>query len=365
MASNKNQHFVPRCYLRSFAVIGADAAINLYNIDRQKFIQGAPLKHQCSGDYFYGRDAELEKGIQAVEIAYADVLRNISNPGYILSNDHRSVLRYFWLLQHLRTEAASKRSVEMNESMMRTSGISDQHPDYRLEIREAVQIAMRAFAQSMYIVDDLKICLIKNRTGVAFITSDDPAVLTNRWHLQTDRTRGRSFGPVAAGTLLFLPLTARVLCLGYDGDVYSVPNQQGWADIRRDQDAEAFNEHQFLNCRANIFLQDPADSVRVHEAFLGALCRRPGIRHRTHYAILDGADATHKRYKVVDPATASEHEEAIIHMQVVHAHPASWPSIITWRPKGVIYTNDTGVGHVREAMTYRGDRRPFRKEFAR
>lgn len=121
---------MPRCYLRPFAIIGSDAAINLYNIDRKKFIQGAPLKHQCSGDYFYGRDEALEKGIQAVEIAYADILRNISNPGYVLSDDHRSVLRYFWLLQHLRTEAASKRSVEMNESLMRTAGISDQYPDY-------------------------------------------------------------------------------------------------------------------------------------------------------------------------------------------------------------------------------------------
>lgn len=355
---------MPRCYLRPFAVSGADAAINLYNIDRQKLIQGAPLKHQCSGDYFYGRDQALEEGIQAVEIAYAEVLRNISKPGYVLSDDHRSVLRDFWLLQHLRTEAASKRSVEMNESMMCTTGISDQYPDYRLEIREAVQIAMGAFAESMHIVDDLKICLIKNRTSVAFITSDDPAVLTNRWHLQTNRAKGMSFGPAAAGTLLLLPMTPRVLCLGYDGDVYSVANYQGWAEIRRDQDAEAFNEHQFLNCRANVFLQDPTDSARVHEACLRALPRRPGVRHRIHYAILDGADATHKRYKVVDRAAAADHEEAIIHMQVIHAHPASWPSVITWRPKGVVYTNGTGVGYVREAMTYRSDTRPFRKEFA-
>jgi len=55
MATNKNQHFVPRCYLRPFTLDSANVAINLFNIDRMKFVERAPVKHQCSRDYFYGR----------------------------------------------------------------------------------------------------------------------------------------------------------------------------------------------------------------------------------------------------------------------------------------------------------------------
>ena len=32
-----------------------NVAINLFNIDRMKFVERAPVKHQCSRDYFYGR----------------------------------------------------------------------------------------------------------------------------------------------------------------------------------------------------------------------------------------------------------------------------------------------------------------------
>lgn len=67
MASNKNQHFVPRCYLRPFTINCNNKAINLFNIDKQKFIKNAPVKHQCSRDYFYGEDLIIEKALQPIE----------------------------------------------------------------------------------------------------------------------------------------------------------------------------------------------------------------------------------------------------------------------------------------------------------
>lgn len=82
MASNKNQHFVPKCYLRPFTVEGAGAAINLYNIDRHKFICMAPVKNQCSGDYFYGKDERLEAVIQHLEGRYGTALVSILGPDY-------------------------------------------------------------------------------------------------------------------------------------------------------------------------------------------------------------------------------------------------------------------------------------------
>lgn len=73
MATNKNQHFVPRCYLRPFTLDSANVAINLFNIDRMKFVERAPVKHQCSRDYFYGEDPALEKALQAEEGLYVSV----------------------------------------------------------------------------------------------------------------------------------------------------------------------------------------------------------------------------------------------------------------------------------------------------
>lgn len=362
MASNKNQHFVPRCYLRPFTLDGADSAINLYNIDRQKFIEQAPLKHQCSGDYFYGKNPLLEAGIQSIESAYGSILRKILKSEYVLTDEHRDLLKVFWLFQYLRTEAASKRSVEMLDATQAVIGLEDS--SFRFEIREAVQMAMKTFSDVMGIVSDMKVCLLRNRTSTPFITSDDPAVLTNRWHLENIKTKGHSFGLKSAGNILLLPLSPQVLCIGYDGDVYSLPHENGWMEVRRDFDVEAFNKHQFLNCRANIFVQSKSHAKIVHEAFLRITPHRLEKRHQIHYAVLDGHEGDSTRYRVVNHAEARDHEDALIHTQVMHANPASWPRQISWRKKGVVFTNGSAVGYIRRAWTNRDSRQPFRKEIA-
>ncbi len=349
MATNKNQHFVPRCYLRQFTTEESDRAINLYNIDRQRVIAGAPLKHQCSGDYFYGKNEHLEAAIQATESAYASTVKLVMSPGYKLTDEHRSLLKIFWLMQHLRTEAASRRSVELSEAMRKV--VRAESEPFRMEIKEAVQIAMGTFAESMGIIEDLKVVLIRNRTKIPFVTSDDPAVLTNRWHLHNLKRLGRTFGLRSAGDVMLLPISPSVLCLAYDGDVHSVSHSEGWADLRDDADADALNQHQYLNCRANIFLRNSAHGALVHESFLRIAPLRPAQRHRLTYALRERTVGELTRYLAIDPATAAEHNEAIIHAEAIHAVPASWPRLLSWRSGAHVFTNGTGLGYVRKAFT--------------
>lgn len=362
MATNKNQHFVPRCYLRPFTIDGANAAINLYNIDRREFIPLAPVKNQCSRDYFYGQDERLEKAIKSVEDAYANVLREILRPGYILTDTHRTTLRIFWLFQYLRTEAAARQSVERATSMTEVAGITD--PNFRLSIKEAVNIAMHTFAAEMHIIDDLKICLIRNRSQIPFFTSDDPAVLTNRWWLTDKRTQRRSFGLGSAGVIILLPLSPKLLCLGYDGDVYGVRHDRGMVDVRRECDIASFNQHQILNCRANLFVKDSEHYRVAHEAFAEAAKNRPLNRHIINYAVHDRIEGECTRYRVVDSRGSEEHAEALLHLQVIHPVPLSWPSQITRSIKSAVYTNGTGLGYVRYAATTRPTQKPFHKESA-
>ena len=148
-------YFVPNCYLRPFTHGDAGFAINLYDIDRRKFIDYAPVKNQCSGDYFYGEDSILEKAIQSTEGAYGTALREIMKPGYTLTDDHRDLLKMFWLQQHLRTEAAIRRAIEMMDLTRIVSGVNDTR--FRIETRKAVQIAMETFTESTDIVADLKL----------------------------------------------------------------------------------------------------------------------------------------------------------------------------------------------------------------
>ena len=346
--------------MRPFTIAEANLAINLFNIDRLKFIERAPVKHQCSGDYFYGQSDGLELGIQAIEGAYGAALREILSPGYSLSEPHRALLRRFWLFQHLRTEAASRRSVEMANAT--DAVIGDESNNFRLGIKQAVQIAMGTFSRHIDAADDLKICLFRNKTRTPFVTSDDPAQLTNRWHLEIKRSTAQSFGLTSAGALLLLPLSPSVLCLGYDGDVYSIPHDSGWVQIHRDADVCAFNQHQFLNCRANIFVRDAEDAPLVHRAFSAVASFRPKARHKLRYAVVEGREGNFTRFREVDRANLENHEEALVHSQVIHARPNAWPRQILFRTKGGAYTDGSAAGYVRRATALKEQHRAFRKE---
>lgn len=364
MASNKNQHFVPRCHLKPFSLHEEGASISLFNVDRRRLIRNAPLKHQCAGDYFYGRDELLEKAIQGLESAYGQMLREVRQPGYVLSDQHKWVLRRFWLLQHLRTEAASRRSVEMASAVNKTIG--EDSTAFRLEMKQAVQMAMRTYAEAMSIVDDLKVCLLSNRTEVPFLTSDDPAVATSRWYFDDPRVRGRSFGLNAAGLLALLPLTPRILCVAYDGDVYSIPHEKGWAVVDRSADVRALNQHQFLGCFANVFVHDPEFESETGAQFQLCAHRRLAIRHALHYAVLDKTVDGYSRYVVQPPDDTPDHREALIHWEELFPRPTMWPTAIRWRSGGSVFTNGTGVKYVRRSCAESSiGRHPFWKEPSR
>lgn len=360
MATNKNQHFVPRCHLRPFTSAEEGLAISLFNIERKKLIQNAPVKNQCSRDYFYGQDDTLEQAIQAVESSYAQSLKNLLQNSRALSEDDKTIFRIFWLFQHMRTEAAAMSAVQMAETTTRLADLSP--GEFSINIKEAVQMACRTFASAIHEIDDLKICVFKNKTEVPFITSDNPAVLSNRWQLESKRTRGVSFGMGSAGMLAFLPLTPRLLLLGYDGDVYNVANERGIVKIRNPRDAIALNRHQFLQCVANVYVHDPIQAGALAKHFSEIESSRPKARHIVHYAQLDRTIDGLNRYVVIPPESRDKTKEAILHTQVIHPHPGAWPSQIRIRANGSVYTNGTGAGYVRASKAFTAHGPAYKRE---
>ena len=114
MPANRIQHYVPKCHLRPFC--SGSEAVNLYNIRRDKLIEGAPIKGQCARTYFYGKDGKLERALQPIEGFYATTVAK-------LTNDHRSAtpadlanLRDFTLLQTFRTYGYIEKLLAVSDS---------------------------------------------------------------------------------------------------------------------------------------------------------------------------------------------------------------------------------------------------------
>lgn len=153
-------------------------------------------------------------------------------------------------------------------------------------------------------------------------------------------------------------------CIGYDGDVYTLPHENGWVDCRREKDVAALNELQYLNCAANIYFREWADAERTASAFDVAVHRRLWPRHRVHYAVYEGAKDGARIYRRVERGEAGDHERALIHVESITPIPASWPSFFRRRSNGAVFATDTGVGYVRSAALTHRQIRSFRKERA-
>jgi len=345
MASNKNQHYVPQSYLRQFSHEGSIASICLFNLDRSKLINNAPIKSQCSKNYFYGEDLVLEKALQPIEGQYSALVKKISLLNHIPDMDDCEFLLDFWLLQYMRTEAASKRTVEITEGLIDLAEATD----YKMKLDEAVQQAMTIFAEIRGIVKDMKVVFFKNKTKVDFYTSDDPAVLTNRWHLLDERAKGHSFGLNSAGNLLILPLTPKIVMLAFDSDVYSLQNKNKWVEVKDKNDIDAINSLQFINCRSNIYTRSESSTDNIK--YLNTITKgiKPEVKYRFTYAVLDRVERGEKTFKAIDKKEAEKHSEAIIHCQPIHVTPPIWPKQIKWKEKGFLITNGSGLGFVRKS----------------
>jgi hypothetical protein len=357
MPSNKNQHFVPRCHLRRFAQKDNSDALCLYNLDRKRAVPVAAIKHQCSGDYFYGEDQRLEDMLQSIERSYSSLIREIHSEGYIFEDSHKESLLLFWLMQYMRTEAAAKRAVEAQEEI-RIQAQAD-ISEFNLGIKEAVQVAMRAFSEQPDAVEDLKVCLVKNKTDHPFITSDNPAIITNRWHFQKCKPR-MGFGAISSGLIVMLPLSPDVLMIGYDGDIHSILHKKGWIDVKTESDVIALNQHQFLNCNSNVYYHSHSHSdwVRAnHENFIKEI---PDTTYRLHYTIPVGETSEGIEYRKITPSEISEGQEVMVINQRIYPIPKVWPSFLSWRHKRCYFSNDTATGFVRYYWA-RDDDSPYRK----
>jgi hypothetical protein len=347
MASNKNQHFVPKVYLRPFSCDEHQASINLFNLRSRRTISNASIKGQCSSNYFYGDSEKLDRALQNSEGLYGALLQELLGKDFRLEERHKQLLRHFSLLQHIRTEAQMHRNLQFMTGMATAAFDGSPPPEYIPSAKEAVLIALRIFADSMSLVYDLKVRLVRNRTGTAFVTSDNPSVHTNRWHIQSPKAHGKAPGISSAGVAFFMPLTPQYLCVVYDGDVYTMDHEHGWVNIERADDVVSINEQQFLNCHANVYFSDWASRHVVEQSFHHVANRRPPKRHEVTVAVLESENSWGQEFRVVPQEQIRNHTEGIVHVKEVLPEPSRWPSFFRLRNKPRIYSNNTGTGFVR------------------
>ena len=192
--------------------------------------------------------------------------------------------------------------------------------------------SLRIWADACDDIADLRVLVLRNRSRVDFVTSDDPAVFTNRLFLQ--RLRDSNFGVTNVGSMFLMPLGPRHAVACYDHECYTPVDRAGaYLTLTRDQDARAFNELQFLNSLSNIYFAGPAGKGdRVRADFAAVANRRPVERFRMWQGVTEGIDGEFEIFRRIREGEEIAAEETRIQsFSPLYPEPAHWMSNLAMR----------------------------------
>lgn len=338
MVDYKNQHFVPKTHFKPFSIGGSGHAVNMYLLSQDRLVFGAPVKGQCAQAYLYGKDLRLEKILGRIEGSYGNLVTRLDTKNCVLDESDHWLLRYFTLLQSHRTAEQIERGFTRMSEMANFFKMTEERhgnawdPQHEPTRDRIMRELMLSFNEQMQegVLDDLKAVIVRNLAKQDFITSDDPAVTTNRWLLQ--RHSVNTFGTNAAELVMFMPLGPRFIALIYDPAVYAIgAASPGWVDLRRDADVHAFNLHQYMRAVSAIYFRREQDAPRVAAEFKEAKKHRPEFWDRFTVAKKAEEGETHTRFEVGTPDEVAGEDTIMFHLAREWPTPPCWPSILRYR----------------------------------
>jgi uncharacterized protein DUF4238 len=187
----KNNHFVPRSYLVRFKS-ASEKQVGLFNLKSDLIVETAPIKSQCSRDYFYTKNPVFENEFTNLEGEQIRLFSKIIDGKYVPerdSRDHHALLNLI-MFQAGRTATTADHqdhlANEFGKAMMRKQFEKDGRDDM-LAYLDKITISMPdgiidAIGQhlSMYpLIGDLDVTLFVNESSEEFLTSDHPVAQCN------------------------------------------------------------------------------------------------------------------------------------------------------------------------------------------
>lgn len=297
----KNQHYIPKFYLRNFSYQGNNKQIGVFNLDNQKFCQQGKLKTQGSKNFFYGADGIVENKLSDLEGHLASILRDIIKSKILPakgSKEHIDLLAFVGLT-NLRNPVLIENIKQSREEMR--NRLLELHQDAdvdklvpKFEHEEVIRLALSGLTQILKTTTDLDYKLLVNKTVQPFIGSDFPVVRYNQFLESKKWEYGRE-GYGCIGLQIFIPLNPDITLMFYDPMVYKVGfRKRSEHELTDLGDVNQLNILQMVNCFGTIYFNEKADEYYIREIHSRSLKfkRSNKIISSLHYIEKEGEKGT-------------------------------------------------------------------------
>ncbi len=268
MPANKNQHYVPKFYLKLFSNNLDRKSIGIWSIKNDTFVRTGGIKDQASLDYFYGKDLELEKAFGQQETLMSQIYAYIIETNHLfkpMSQQHIDFLS-FVLLMTGRTKFAADRINEITDNLAKiilkhNPEIKDHLDKFEVKSSNAVIEAIDNAINGLPLAVDLQFKMVINESITPFILSDNPVALHNQF-LRDRKWPGGHTGIAQPGLQIFVPLSPRCTMIFYDSKVYKLGNRKGnIVKISKTKDIDQLNQMQFLNAGQTLYFNEGIDET--------------------------------------------------------------------------------------------------------
>ncbi len=278
MSSKLNHHFVPKYLFRLHS--GKAANIHLLRRNSGEVIWNASIRGQCARHKYYG-SKEFEDWLERLDGLHADafraVVRNAWESPQKLTDRQITSLYQSVMLQRARVpRTAESNAAWMNQTSMYVFREFAKHlPDEDMRSQtlkaiergevhfegfdfEALMHSIRTYVQVTAGILDLRILIVRNKTGYPFVFGDCPCIFYNR-RLYEWGDRG-VLGVRTPGLMIIHPIHPTTILMLYDADSYSISQTDGFAEVITKADVSQFNALQLHSAMENIYFYCP-DSV--------------------------------------------------------------------------------------------------------
>lgn len=256
MQITKNQHYVPRFYMKPFSIIKNEGTrkekvlISFYQFKDNLFRDNVPTTSVCSEDFFYDEDGKTENKLSEKENKWGSAIFKI-NRGEELTEYEINDVREFTGYQIIRTKAMLDHNQDMATTML-TDILHNRTSDLdKSVIKEIVEKKIESEITSEYnldlvkdtlsIIDDLKMDILENKTDITFFISDVPVIIVNP--LGVHRA-----GLGSIGTVVFFPISQKKMVMFYDSKLYGKIKEE----IQDSECINAFNKYQYVSADERI-----------------------------------------------------------------------------------------------------------------